>query len=80
MHRRSLNALKSLLALSCCALLLGCNLVRGVGQDMSAVGRTLTKVSGTESTSQHTAADPAAQPFDQPDEDQSYVEPTPLPQ
>ena len=63
-----------------CALLPACNLVRGVGQDMAAVGRTLAKVSGTESEQQHEETAPAAQPFDQSYEDQSYLAPAEPPQ
>lgn len=47
---------------------------------MAAVGRTLARVSGTDSS--HTSEDtgPAAQPFDPSYEDQSYLEPAePMP-
>jgi predicted small secreted protein len=67
--------------LACLSLVLsGCNITRGVGEDMAAVGRTLTKVSGTEDRSQHEETSPASQPFDQSYEDQAYVEPAELPQ
>ncbi|MFM7376215.1 MAG: hypothetical protein ACKO39_13845 [Chthoniobacterales bacterium] len=61
-----------------CALLPGCNVVRGVGQDMAAVGRTLTKVAGT--GEEHHASEPATgqQPFDPSYHDQSYLQPDPV--
>lgn len=70
--------MKTLLLVLCCVLSTGCNVLRGVGQDMAAVGRTLARVSGTESS--HTSEDtgPAAQPFDPSYEDQSYAEPAEL--
>jgi predicted small secreted protein len=70
--------MKPIFLILTCALLPGCNLMRGVGQDMAAVGRTLTKVSGTEGGNQHQG--PAAQPYDQSYEDQTYVEPSEVPQ
>jgi predicted small secreted protein len=67
-----------------CLVLCGCNIVRGIGQDTAAIGRTLTKISGTQSDqSSRTTVDtlPAAEPYDQtyvqPFEDQSYMEPSP---
>ena len=72
--------MKPIFLMLACALLTACNLVRGVGQDMAAVGRTLAKVSGTDTSQQHEEAAPAAQPFDQSYEDQSYLAPAEPPQ
>lgn len=71
-----------ILSLVClCALLSGCNFVRGVGQDMAAVGRTLTKVSGTQSGHAEEYSAPESQPFDDPyADDQAYAEPSGAPQ
>ena len=74
---RSPQIMKPIFLILTCALLPGCNLMRGVGQDMAAVGQTLTKVSGTEGSNQQ--QDPAAQPYGQPYEDQAYVEPSEVP-
>jgi len=67
-----------------CLALCGCNIVRGIGQDTAAVGRTLTKISGTQGDQSNQPTEdtlPAAEPHDQtyvqPFEDQSYVEPSP---
>jgi len=79
-RRPSSGAVKVLLTACCCLLLPACNVLRGVGQDMAAVGRTLARVSGTDTS--HTSEDtgPVAQPFDPSYEDQSYLEPAePMP-
>lgn len=63
-----------------CSLLSACNLVRGVGQDMAAIGRTLTKVSGTHSShsEEHSTADTRS--FDDSYlNDQAYAEPAAMP-
>ena len=61
-----------------CVTLSACNVVRGVGQDMAAVGRTLTKVAGA-GDEQHTSEPaPDQQPFDPSYHDQSYLQPDPV--
>lgn len=73
--------MRILLLVCLCALLAACNFVRGVGQDMAAVGRTLTKVSGTQSGHAGEYSQAESQPFDDPYPDnQAYAEPSGMPQ
>lgn len=63
-----------------CVLISGCKFIRGVGQDMTAIGRTLTKVSGTGSDRGHEDVSSTSQTFDQPYEDAAYADPSEPPQ